>query len=52
MVYHKQINQASYGIMHMLLINAAFSNEQRSEYSPYSPLPNTIEYFFNAACSG
>ena len=53
MVYHEHIfNQTSVGIMHMLFSNATFTNEESNEYSPYSLLPNTIEYFFNAVCSG
>ena len=53
LVYHEHIfNQTSVGIMHMLFSNATFTNEESSEQSPYSLLPNTIEYFFNAVCSG
>ena len=53
MVYHEHIfNQTSVGITHMFFSNATFTNEESSEYSPYSLLPNTIEYFFNAVCSG
>ena len=52
MVYHQHIfNQTSVGIMHMSFSNATFTNEESREYSPHSLLPNTIEYFFNAACS-